>query len=48
MPIEKETIEFDIVVTPEFSTVAITVIMASIVGAVSLYMRKWTSRYHSS
>jgi plastocyanin len=47
LPIEKETVEFDIVVTPEFSTVAITVIMASIVGAVSLYMRIWTSGYHS-
>jgi plastocyanin len=40
LPIEKETVEFDTVVTPEFSAVAIAVIMASIVGAVTLYMRK--------
>jgi len=47
LPMEKETVEFDIVVTPEFSAVAIAVIMTSIVGAVTLYMRKWTGGYHS-
>jgi len=40
LPIEKETVEFDTVVTPEFSAVAIAIIMASILGAVTLYMRK--------
>jgi plastocyanin len=40
LPIGKETVEFDTVVTPEFSAVAIAVIMASILGAVTLYMRK--------
>lgn len=40
MPIQKETVTFDTVVTPEFSAVAIAVIMASILGAVTLYMRK--------
>ena len=40
LPIQKETVEFDTVVTPEFSAVAIAVIMASILGAVTLYIRK--------
>ena len=40
LPIGKETVEFDNVVTPEFSAVAIAVRMASILGAVTLYMRK--------
>ena len=35
LPIEKETVEFDTVVTPEFSSVAIAVIMASILGVVT-------------
>jgi plastocyanin len=47
VPIEKKTIQFDTVVTPEFSAVTIAVIMASIVGAVTLYMRKETSGYYS-
>jgi plastocyanin len=42
LPIEKETVGFDTVVTPEFSAVAIAVVMASILGAVTLYMRKGT------
>jgi plastocyanin len=42
LPIGKETVEFDTVVTPEFSAVAIAVIMASILGAVTLYVRKGT------
>jgi plastocyanin len=46
LPIEKQTVEFDTVVTPEFSAVAIAVIMASILGAVTLYMRKGTSGYY--
>jgi plastocyanin len=46
LPIEKETVEFDTVVTPEFSAVAIAVIMASILGAVTLYMRKGHREYH--
>jgi plastocyanin len=47
LPIEKETVEFDTVVTPEFSAVAIAVIMASILGAVTLYMRKGISGFYS-
>ena len=43
LPIGKETVEFDTVVTPEFSAVAIAVIMASVLGAATLYMRKGTS-----
>ena len=46
LPIEKETVEFDTVVTPEFSSVAIAVIMASILGVVTLYMRKGTRGYY--
>jgi plastocyanin len=46
LPIEKETVEFDTVVTPEFSAVGIAVIMASILGAVTLYMRKVVREYH--
>jgi adenine/guanine phosphoribosyltransferase-like PRPP-binding protein len=46
LPIEKETVEFDTVVTPEFSSVAIAVIMASILGVVTLYMRKATRGYY--
>jgi plastocyanin len=46
LPIEKETVQFDTVVTPEFSSVAITVIMASILGALTLYMRKGHREYH--
>jgi plastocyanin len=45
LPIQKETVEFDTVVTPEFSTVAVAVIMASLIGAVVLYMRKGTRGY---
>jgi plastocyanin len=47
LPIQKETVEFDTVVTPEFPAVAVAVIMASIVGAVTfcIYMRKGTSVY---
>jgi plastocyanin len=50
LPIEKETVQFDTVVTPEFSAVAIAVIMASILGAVTLYVRKGQREYyyHSS
>jgi plastocyanin len=47
LPIEKETVQFDTVVTPEFSAVATAVIMTSILGAVILYMRKGTSGYYS-
>jgi plastocyanin len=47
LPVGKETVEFDTVVTPEFSGVAIAVIMASILGAVTLYMRKGTIDYRS-
>jgi len=47
LPVGKETVEFDTVVTPEFSAVAIAVIMASILGAVTLYMRKGTIEYRS-
>jgi hypothetical protein len=47
LPIEKETVEFDTVVTPEFSAVAIAAIMASILGAITLYMRKEHREYHS-
>ncbi len=43
LPIEKETVEFDTVVTPEFSAIAVAVIMASILGAVTLYTRKGAS-----
>jgi plastocyanin len=42
LPIGKETVEFDTVITPEFSAVAIAVMMASILGAVTLYVRKGT------
>jgi plastocyanin len=48
LPIQKETVEFDTVTTPEFPAVAIAVIMASIVGAVTLYMRKGQREYHHS
>lgn len=49
LPIEKETAEFDTVVTPEFSAIATAVIMtASILGAVTLYTRKGAaSGYYS-
>ena len=40
LPIQKESVEFDTVVTPEFSGVTIGVIMAFILGAVTLYIRK--------
>jgi plastocyanin len=40
LPIGKETVKFDNVVTPEFSPVAIAIMMGSILVAVSLYMRK--------
>jgi plastocyanin len=40
LPIGKETVEFDTVVTPEFSALVIVVIMATMVGAVTWYMRK--------
>ena len=46
LPIEKESVEFDTVVTPEFSSMAIAVIMASILGAITLYMRKGISGYY--
>jgi plastocyanin len=46
LPIEKETVKFDTVVTPEFSGIAIAVIMASVLGAVSLYMRNGHREYH--
>ncbi len=46
LPIEKETVKFDTVVTPEFSAVAIAVIMASILGAVTLYRRKAHKEFH--
>jgi adenine/guanine phosphoribosyltransferase-like PRPP-binding protein len=42
LPIGKETVEFDTILTPEFSAVAIAVVMASILGAVTLYVRKGT------
>jgi plastocyanin len=40
LPIGKETVKFDTVVTPEFSAMAIAIMMSSILGAASLYMRK--------
>jgi plastocyanin len=40
VPIEKKTIQFDTVATPEFSAVTIAVIMACTLGAITLYMRK--------
>jgi plastocyanin len=40
LPIQKESLEFDTVVAPEFSGVTIGVIMAFILGAVTLYIRK--------
>jgi plastocyanin len=47
VPIEKRTVQFDTVVTPEFSSVGIgVIIMASILGAVTLYMRKGIRKYH--
>jgi plastocyanin len=46
LPVEKETVQFDTVVTPEFSAVAIAVIMASILGAVTLYRRKAHREFH--
>jgi plastocyanin len=48
LPIEKETVEFDTAVTPEFSAVAVAVMMTSILGAVTLYMRKGYGEYYSS
>jgi plastocyanin len=48
LPIQKETVTFDTVVTPEFSAVAVAVIMASVLGAVTLYVRKEHREYHSS
>jgi plastocyanin len=46
LPVEKETVQFDTVVTPEFSAVAIAVIMASILGGVTLYRRKAHREFH--
>jgi hypothetical protein len=48
VPIQKENVKFDTVVTPEFSGVAVAVMMASIIGAMTLYMRKGTRRYYYS
>src|SRR3712207_159963 len=47
LPIQKEAVTFDTVVTPEFSAIAIAVIMASILGAISLYGRKKHREYYS-
>ena len=46
LPIEKTTVQFDTVVTPEFSAVTIAIIMASTLGAATLYMRKGIRKYH--
>lgn len=46
LPIQKTTVQFDTVVTPEFSAVTIAIIMASTLGAATLYMRKGIRKYH--
>jgi len=48
LPIQKETVQFDTVVTPEFSAVVIGIITLSTLGAITLYMRKGYGKYYHS